>query len=249
MQSSSPPPVIQTRTVEYHGDGLRMLGYLAVDPARAGLRPAVLVAHEAPGLDDFNRERCRKLAELGYTAFAIDYHGEGEIIADRAVITARMQALAANPQRLRARVGAALDALRAQSRIDVGRIAAIGYCFGGTVVLELARSGADIAAVAAFHAGLGTARADDAKHIRAKILVCNGVADPIVPLEQRVAFEREMEQGGVDWQLHVYGGTGHAYTRPAAAALGIPGFAYNPEADQRSWQSMLALFDATLGAP
>jgi dienelactone hydrolase len=239
--------MITTRSIPYQGDGLRMVGYFCVDDARRAPRPAVLVAPEAPGLDDFNRQRCTRLAALGYAAFALDFHGEGEVITDRGELSARLQAFAADPMRIRSRAQSALATLLAQSDIDAARVAAIGYCFGGTIALELARSGADIKAVIGFHAGLGTARPQDAKSIRAKVLICNGVEDPIVPLEQRTAFEREMEAGGVDWQLHLYGGTGHAFTRPGAAALGLPGFAYNKGADERSWQAMLNLFAETLG--
>jgi dienelactone hydrolase len=239
--------MITTSAIPYHGDGLRMLGYLAVDDARLGARPAVLIAPEAPGLDDFNRQRCTRLAALGYAAFALDFHGEGEVITDRGQMAARLEMFRGDPMRTRGRAQSALSALLALPRIDGARVAAIGYCFGGTVALELARSGADIKAVIGFHAGLATARPQDAKNIRAKVLICNGAQDPIVPLEQRTAFEREMEAGGVDWQLHLYGGAGHAFTRPGAAALGLPGFAYNKSADERSWQAMLSLFAETLG--
>jgi dienelactone hydrolase len=239
--------MITTRSIPYQGDGLRMVGYFSVDDARGGARPAVLLAPEAPGLDDFNRQRCTRLAALGYAAFALDFHGEGEVITDRGELSARLQSFQADPMRTRSRAQSALAALLAQPDIDAARVAAIGYCFGGTIALELARSGADIKAVIGFHAGLGTARPQDAKNIRAKVLICNGVEDPIVPLEQRTAFEREMEAGGVDWQLHLYGGAGHAFTRPGAAALGLPGFAYNKGADERSWQAMLNLFAEALG--
>jgi dienelactone hydrolase len=239
--------MIKTSAFPYHGDGLRMVGYFAIDDASPSLRPAVLVAPEAPGLDDFNRERCTRLAALGYAAFALDFHGEGEVITDRGQITERLKLFMADPMRTRNRAQGALSALRAQPGVDGTRIAAIGYCFGGTVVLELARSGADLKAAIGFHAGLGTVRPQDAKNIRAKILICNGVQDPIVPLEHRIAFEQEMEAGCVDWQLNLYGGAGHAFTRPGAAAMGLPGFAYSKTADERSWQAMLNLFAETLG--
>ena len=166
--------MITTRSIPYQGDGLRMLGYFAVDDARHGPRPAVLVAPEAPGLDDFNRQRCTRLAALGYAAFALDFHGEGEVITDRGELSARLQSFQADPMRTRSRAQSALAALLAQPDIDAARVAAIGYCFGGTIALELARSGADIKAVIGFHAGLGTGRPQDARNIRAKVLICNG---------------------------------------------------------------------------
>src|SRR5260370_22753311 len=229
--------MINTSVMRYHADGLRMVGYFAIEDANSGSRPAVLVAPEAPGLDDFNRERCTRLAAVGYAAFALDIHGGGEVLATREQMAERLKLFMADPMRTRSRAQAALSTLRAQPGVDGTRVAAIGYCFGGTVALELARGGADIKAAIGFHAGLGTARPQDAKNIRAKILICNGVQDPIVPLEQRIAFEQEMEAGGVDWQLNLYGGGGPAFTRPGAAAPGPPGFSYRKTPDGRSWQA------------
>jgi dienelactone hydrolase len=239
--------MIVTRNVSYRADDVEMVGYLAVDEARGGPRPAILVAPEAPGLDDFNRERCKDLAALGYAAFGVDPHGNGEVITSRETVMARLQEFMRDPLRTRARAQAALAALCAQPRVDGARVAAIGYCFGGTLALELARSGADLKAVIGFHAGLGTARPQDAKNIRAKILICNGANDPIVPREMRAAFEEEMASGGVDWQLHLHGGTGHAFTRPGSEKLGMAGFAYNKSAYERSRQAMLNFLGETMG--
>jgi dienelactone hydrolase len=239
--------MINTRVLTYEADGARMMGFLARDDPRSGARPAVLIAPEAPGLDDYNRDRCRRMASLGYVALALDFHGEGAVITDREGMMTRLQTFMDEPLRIRARAEAALAALRAQHGVDPARIAAIGYCFGGTTVLELARGGADVKAVVAFHAGLSTARPQDAKNIQCKILVCNGADDPIVPAEQRLAFEKEMTAGQVDWRLYLHGGVGHAFTRRGSEALGVPGFAYNKAADERSWQAMLELFAETLG--
>ena len=241
--------MIETRVLSYAGDGIRMVGFLARDAARSGTRPAVLIAPEAPGLDDYNRERCRRLAALGYVVLALDFHGEGAVLTDRAEMMKRIQAFMAEPIRIRARADAALAALRTQAGVDTARIAAIGYCFGGTTALELARGGADVKAVVAFHAGLGTAQPQDAKHITAKILVCNGADDPLVPAEQRLAFEKEMTAGQVDWRLYLHGGVGHAFTRRGSEAMGIPGFFYDQRADERSWNAMLELFAETIGVP
>ncbi len=238
--------MIKTGVLSYEADGVRMVGYLAQDDARLGARPAVLIAPEAPGLDDYNRERCRRMAELGYVALALDFHGGGFVYTDRERMMANVQSFMAEPLRIRARAEAALAALASQSSVDGSRLAAIGYCFGGTIALELARGGADIKAVVAFHAGLSTARAQDAKNIRAKVLVCNGADDPIVPAEQRRAFEQEMTAGGVDWRLYLHGGVGHAFTRRGSEALGLPGFGYNQAADERSWRAMLELFSETI---
>lgn len=233
---------MQTRTLNYSADGANMVGFFAIDETRSGPRPAILVAPEAPGLDDVIRERCKKLAALGYAVLGHDIHGDGELIQSREEMMARLGPFFADPTRIRARADAALAALRAQPNVDAARCVAIGYCFGGTTVLELARGGADVKAVVGFHAGLSTARPQDAKNIRAKVLVLNGAADPVVPLEQRTAFEEEMSAGNVDWQLHLYGGIGHAFTRPGVETLGMPGMKYDKNADARSWQSMLNLF-------
>jgi dienelactone hydrolase len=239
--------MIKTSVLTYEADGVRMMGYLALDDARSGARPAVLIAPEAPGLDDYNRERCRRMAEIGFVALALDFNGEGFVFTDRERMMASLQSFMAEPLRIRARAEAALAALKSQSNVDATRMAAIGYCFGGTIALELARGGADVKAVVAFHAGLSTARPQDAKHIKARVLVCNGADDPIVPAEQRLAFEQEMTAGKVDWRLYLHGGVGHAFTRRGSEALGLPGFGYSKAADERSWRAMLELFSETLG--
>lgn len=131
----------------------------------------------------------------------------------------------------------------AEPRTDASRIAAVGYCFGGTVVLELARAGADLKAVVGMHPGLGSARPDDARNITGKVLVCVGTEDPFIPLEQRLAFEAEMRAAGVDWQMHLYGVAAHSFTHPWADRGNLPGLEYHQATDERSWRSMLALFD------
>jgi dienelactone hydrolase len=238
---------MKTEDIEYHADGARLVGYLAVDDARGGRRPGVLVAPEGGGLVDLTKSIARRLAEAGYAAFAMDYYGDGKPLADRNEVMPRINAFMAEPSGLRARAAAALAVLAGQPQTDPTRLAAIGYCFGGTTVLELARGGADLKAVVGFHSGLGTARPEDAKAIRAKVLTCIGALDPIIPAEQRLAFEKEMTDGGVDWRMTVYGGAGHSFTNPDVGTLGMQGFAYHAETDRRSWAAMLDLFDEVLG--
>jgi len=225
--------------LSYTVDGLSMRGELHA-PATGGKRPAVLVFPEIFGLGDHARGRAERIAaELGYAALACDLHGEGRVIADLEEARALMAPLREDPRRIRARAEAALDALRSRLEVDGERIAAIGYCFGGTIALELARGGANIAGVVGFHSGLATAAPEGARNIKGKVLVCIGADDPGIPPEQRAAFEEEMRNAGIDWQLHLYGGVVHSFTNPAADAMGRPEFArYNADADHRSWTSM-----------
>jgi dienelactone hydrolase len=237
---------VKTDDIEYHADGARLVGYLAVDDGKAGRRPGVLVAPEGGGLVDLTKSIARRLAEAGYVAFAMDYYGDGKPLADMNDVMPRITAFMADPSGIRARAAAALAVLAGQPQTDPSRLAAIGYCFGGTTVLELARSGADVKAVVGFHSGLATARPQDAGQIRAKVLTCIGADDPIIPADQRAAFEKEMTEGGVDWRMNLYGGAGHSFTNPDVGALGRPGFEYHAETDRRSWRAMLDLFDEAL---
>lgn len=238
---------MKTEDIEYRADGARLVGYLAVDDTRPGKRPGVLVAPEGGGLVDLTKSIARRLADLGYVAFAMDYYGDGKPLSDMNDVMPRIGAFMAEPSTIRARAAAALKVLADQPQCDAGKLAAIGYCFGGTTVLELARGGADLKAVVGFHSGLGTTRPQDAKAIKAKILTCIGADDPIIPPDQRRAFEAEMTEGGVDWRMNVYGGAGHSFTNPGVGALGRPGFDYHEPTDRRSWAAMIDLFDEALG--
>ena len=239
---------MKVEAIEYRADGARMIGTLAIDDARSGTRPGVLVCHEGPGLSDHAKNIAKRLAGLGYVAFAMDYHGDGQLLTDMGEVMRRIQAFMVDPSGIRARASAALAVLKSQPQTDPLRIAAIGYCFGGTTALELARSGASVQAVVGFHSGLGTARPGDARNIKGKVLVQIGADDPIIPSEQRLAFEKEMTAGGVDWRLNLYGGAGHSFTNPQVNALGRPGFKYHEPSDRRSWAAMLDLFGEVFGA-
>ena len=162
-------------------------------------------------------------------------------------MAARCQALWFEPERIRALAGAGLDVLLAEPRTDASRVAAVGYCFGGALVLELARGGADVKAVVGFHPRLATRRPHDAANIRGKVLVCVGTEDPLVSVEERLAFEDEMRAGGVDWRMNLYGGAKHSFTRPGAELEGRPGVEYDETSDERSWRAMLDLFDEVFG--
>ncbi len=235
--------MVTTTDVRYTVGGTTMVGRLAV-PDGESRRPGVLIAHEGPGLDDLQKDRASRFADLGYVAFALDYHGGGRVIADRDEMVTRLAALYEDPEHIRELARAGLDVLLAEPGTDPERVAAVGYCFGGGVVLELARNGADVKAVVGFHPRLSTLRPQDASNIAGKVLVCVGADDPFIPPEERLEFEAEMRAGGVDWTMHLYGGgVGHSFTHPWADLIDIPGLRYDRSADDRSWKAMTDLFD------
>lgn len=231
----------------YEADGLTMRSQLFFEPSESP-RPGILVFPEAFGLSEHAIGRAKRLSEMGFVALACDLHGEGRMVDDLQEAIGLLQPLFADPSRTRARAGAGLAALTRRTEVDTSRVASIGFCFGGTMSLELARSGADIKAVVGFHSGLGTqAPKSDAKAIRARILVCIGADDPMIPAEQRAEFEAEMRDAGIDWQMHVYGKTVHSFTNQEAAKRGMPdAIRYSPESDARSWAAMQELFSETL---
>jgi dienelactone hydrolase len=240
--------MLQTQVIEYDVDGTIMAGYLAIDESVGGeaRRPGVLLSHEGAGQDDNVRSRAERLAALGYVAFALDYFGGGRQ-PPMEEVQPRMRELIADPDATRRLGRAGLDVLTAQEGVDTGRLAAIGFCFGGTMSLELARDGAPLRVVVGFHPGLMSVRPEDSANIVASVLMCCGADDPIIPIEARNTFENEMRTANVaDWHVEVYGGVGHSFTNPAIDARGFPGFAYNERADRRSWQSMLQLFKERL---
>jgi dienelactone hydrolase len=233
--------------IEYTVEGRRMVGHLAVDDRRPGRRPGVLVCHEGPGLDEHAKGRAERLAGIGYAAFALDYHGDGKRL-DPEHMMEQLVALMGDPDSIRRRANAGLDILLSQSEVDPTRIAAIGYCFGGTMALELARSGADLSLVIGFHSGLGTQRPARGGEVRAAVLACIGADDPRVPAEQRAAFEEEMRAADVDWRLYLYGGAVHSFTNPNASRSDVPGVAYHQPTDERSWRDTLDFFEERFGS-
>ena len=228
--------------VEYK-QGDRVLEGLSVyDDSMTGKRPGVLVAHQWKGLGDYEKRRAEMLARLGYNVFAVDIYGQG--IRPTTVQAAAGQAgkFKQNRALLKERIRAGWDVLRGHELTDPKRVAAIGYCFGGTAVLELARSGADLAGVVSFHGGLGTPTPEQGRNIKCKVLALHGADDPNVPRKEVEAFEDEMRAAGVDWQLISYGGAVHAFTDWNAGHDNSKGAAYNEKADQRSWEAMKQFF-------
>jgi dienelactone hydrolase len=238
---------MQRETLTYPADGVTMKSELFFEPQEQA-SAAVLVFPEAYGLNEHALKSAQRLASLGYVALACDLHGDALVDVDLKHSISRLDPLYADPSKTRARATAALRALAARREVDPVRIAAIGYCFGGTMALELARSGADIKAVVGFHSGLATvAPKSDAKAIKARILVCIGGDDPFIASGQRADFEEEMRGGGVDWQMHVYGGTVHSFTNPTSENAHMPqAVRYNALSAGRAWLSMQQIFSETL---
>ena len=245
--SSAVRAELHTETIEYKQGDVVMEGYLAYDTAAAGKRPGVLVVHDWMGQGKYSKFRADELAKLGYVAFAADIYGKGVRPANPKEAGEQAGKYKADRPLLRARVQAGLDALKARDNVDPTKIAAIGYCFGGTTILELARSGADIAGVASFHGGLETPTPDDAKNIKAKVLVLHGADDPHVTPKEVLAFEDEMRKGGVDWQVVKYSNAVHSFTNPSSGSDNSKGAAYNAKADARSWEAMRAFFNEIFG--
>ena len=233
---------LKRETVEYQIDGASYEGYLVYDDAVTGPRPGVLVVHQWMGLTDNERMRADLLAEMGYVAFALDVYGKGIRPANSKEAGEQAGKYYGDRALFRSRLLAGLKQLTRHKNVDPTRIAAIGYCFGGGGVLELARSGADIAGVVSFHGSLGTPNPDDAANIKARILVCHGAIDPHVDREAVNGFFDEMNAAQVDYQFIAYAGAVHAFTQKGAGDDPSKGAAYNADADRRSWQHMQDFF-------
>lgn len=234
--------VIQTKVVEYKERDTTLEGFVAYDDAIKGARPGVLILHQWMGLTDYEKKRAEMLAQLGCVAFCADIYGQGVRPNNLEEAGAEASKYKKDRLLLRARVNAGLEMLRQESLVDLGRIGAIGYCFGGTAVLELARSGARLNGVVSFHGGLDSPTPGDGKNIRCKVLVLHGADDPTMSPQQIAAFENEMRSGDVDWQLVKLGGAVHAFTQWNAGNDNSKGSAYNERADKHSWEYMKLFF-------
>ncbi|MCI0746101.1 MAG: dienelactone hydrolase family protein [Verrucomicrobia subdivision 3 bacterium] len=233
---------VVSKPVEYKEGRTTLEGLWVHDDSTKGKRPGVLVVHQWKGLGAYEKKRADMLAQLGYNVFAVDIYGKG-IRHDNPKDASAEAAKYKNDRKLlRARVNAGLDVLKKQELTDAKRVAAIGYCFGGTTVLELARSGADVAAVVSFHGGLATPNPADAKQIKAKVLALHGADDPHVPPAEVAGFEKEMRDAMVDWTLVAYGNSVHSFTDWNAGNDNSKGSAYNEKADKRSWEAMKQFF-------
>jgi dienelactone hydrolase len=247
LAASAAQAKVVTREVPYKDGDVDMVGYLAFDDARTAA-PGVLVVPQWMGLTDYEKGRARQLAELGYVAFCADVYGKGQLAKDAGEAGALAGRFKGDRALFRSRLNAALEALRAATpNVDPRRCAAIGYCFGGTGVLELARSGADVLGVVSFHGGLDSPAPADGKNIKAKVLVLHGADDPFTPKPDIAAMEKELKDARVDYQLVFYSGAVHAFTQPMAGTDPSKGAAYDARADKRSWRAMLDFFGEIFG--
>jgi dienelactone hydrolase len=228
--------MLQTTKIEYVDKNIALEGYCALDGSKPGKKPAVLVVHDWSGRNDFACQKAEQLAELGYVGFAIDMYGNGQVAKTNEEKKALMMPLIDDRALLKRRILAALDTLQKLDAVNTARIAVMGFCFGGLCALDLARSGAEIRGAISFHGQLKAPENLPHKKIRAKVLVLHGHDDPGVPPAQVAAFADEMTAAEVDWQVHVYGNTQHAFTNPNAHDPNN-GLMYNPVADKRSWLS------------
>lgn len=236
---------IVTNTVAYLDGDVVLEAFFAYDDTVSGRRPAILINHAWGGRDQFVADKAVKLAELGYLGFALDMYGKGILGYGPEENARLMQPFIDDRKMLVKRVEAALAAVKLMPWVDDSRIAAIGFCFGGLCVLDLARSGVDIRGVVSFHGLLFPPNSSANTRIKAKVLALHGHDDPMVPVEQVVAFEQEMTRNGAEWQLHSYGNTLHAFTNPAANNPDF-GTVYQKDADRRSWQSMRNFLEEVL---
>ncbi|HTM63782.1 MAG TPA: dienelactone hydrolase family protein [Gammaproteobacteria bacterium] len=233
------------RLVEYRDDTVLLEGYYAPAVNAPAKSPAVIVIHDWSGKNEFACKKAEKLTQLGFAGFALDMYGKGKIGNTKEEKVALMQPLISDRSKLLNRILAAYDTVRELPEVDATKIAAIGFCFGGLCVLDLARSGIDVKGVVSFHGLLNAPENAKQQKIKSKILALHGYDDPMCPHDQIIAFGDEMTAAKADWQLHMYGGTMHAFTNPMANDPGF-GTVYNKIADERSWQAMVDFFKEIL---
>jgi dienelactone hydrolase len=237
---------VQTKSITYKDGEVDCIGFLAWDDAIEGQRPGVLVVHEWWGLDEYARGRAKQLAEMGYVAFAADMYGQGKTVEHPQDASAMAGQVRANVQAWRKRAQAGLEVLKAQPPCDPKKLAAIGYCFGGSTALQLAYSGADLDAVATFHAALPTPTEAEAKTVKSRLLICHGADDKFIPAEAIQAFRGALDKAGAKYEFVAYPGAVHSFTVPDAGKHNNPGMQYQEAADKDSWARMTKLFAETL---
>ena len=234
---------VRTKTVVYKHADLQLEGHLTWDNSLTGRRPGVLVVHEWWGLNDYARRRAKQLAAMGYVAFALDMYGRGKVTKHPDEASKWMKQVQASIPVWQARALAGLNVLRAQKFVDPERLAAIGYCFGGSTVLQLAYSGAPLQGVVSFHGALPLPDQQQAARMHARVLIAHGNADSFISEDHIRTFRATMDTSHIDWQMIVYAGARHSFTNPGADAYGIDALRYNQQADERSWRHMKLFFD------
>ncbi len=239
---------LRTKPITYEQDGTKLQGYLAWDDAAKGKRPGVLVVHEWWGHNAHARRQAERLARAGFVGFALDMYGKGKVAKHPADAQAFMQEATKDPAVVKARFDAALKLLKSQPQVNPEKIGAVGYCFGGGVVLAMARAGEDLDAVATFH-GVLAPNGPPARPgaVKPRILVAAGGADPMVPKEQVDAFREEMQAAGAHVEVDTYPGVKHGFTNPDAGKYGMEGLAYDAHADKESWKKAMAMFHEVFG--
>jgi len=237
---------VKSKVVQYEAGGVPLQGYIAWDDAAKGKHPGVIVVHEWWGHNQHARNAADKLAKAGYVAFAVDMFGQGKVTTHPDSAQEFVAEAMKDAEAIPTRFDAALALLKADPHVDAARIGAIGYCFGGAVVLGMARMGEDLKAVGTFHGALATQHPAEAGKVKAKLLVQTGADDPMVNAEAVAAFEKEMKAAGADFRVITYPGAKHSFTNPNADKAGVPGLAYNASADQKSWAELLKFFKKDL---
>lgn len=234
---------VKTETVEYKDGNTALKGFIAYDDALEGKRPGVIVVHEWWGLNDYAKQRAEMLAELGYVAFAIDMYGDDKVTEHGEDAKAWMTQITQNVESWQKRALLGLDILKKHELVDMDYTAAVGYCFGGATVMQMAYAGADLDGVVSFHGSLPPATEAQQKNIKASVLVAHGEADGFVPPERIAAFKQALDAANADWQMVTYGGARHAFTNPGADDYGMDGLKYDEKADDRSWAFMQLFLD------
>lgn len=238
---------IQTEAVAYKDGSANLEGFIAYDDATKGKAPAVIIVHEWMGLEDFSKQKAREMAELGYIAFAADVYGKGIRPKDAKEAAEMAGKYKGDRNLMRSRAKAAYEALRKNPKVDPNRIVAMGYCFGGTTVLEMALAGLPLKGIVSFHGGLEFPKTlVDAKNIKTKLLILHGAVDPYVPADQVNSFLKALNDNKVDYQFVAYSGAVHSFTNPKAGDDPSKGAAYNAVADRRSTVAMKTFFEEVL---
>jgi len=237
---------VVAKSIDYEHEGQKLQGYLVWDNAKPGPMPGVLVVHEWWGLNDYTKNRARQLAEMGYIAFAADMFGTGKVTRDVKQAQAWYKEATEKPGLLASRSKAGLEVLKKQQGVDTKHLAAIGFCFGGTTVLQLAYSGEPLNGVVTFHGGLVVPDEGQAKAIKTPILILHGAEDTFVKPEAIAAIQKTFDAAKVDWYMVTYAHAVHAFTNPEADSFKIPGIGYNEKAAKRSWEEMGRFFQTTM---